>query len=116
MNLPSPDKSAMKAAALAELRRCLHMPSTPVPEGALRLLHEAACQDTGGSQACRRFLFWLAGQPDPTGYLGSGGLELRRMDGELKKAALEVLTWWSGPTKSDQPLHEILGDLRARFS
>lgn len=72
--------------------------------------------DTGGSQACRSFLFWLGGQTDPTGYGGDGGLELRRLDGQLKSAAIEVLTWWAGPTKSDKPLYDILASLRERFA
>ena len=104
-----------KATALAELRRCLQMPVAPVPEKSLRMLFEAACMDTGGSQACRNFLFWLSGQPDPTGFRGDGGLELRRLDGQLKFAAIEVLTWWAGPTKSDLPLYDILAKLRERF-
>jgi hypothetical protein len=102
-------------AALGELKRVLRMPLPPVPEESLRLLYEAACMDTGGSQAARNFLFWLAGQPDPTGFVGYGGLELRRLDRPLKSAALEVLAWWTGPTKSDQPLYELLRKLRARF-
>ena len=110
------EHSRQKAMALSELRRALTMPVAPVPEESLQILYAAACQDTGGSQACRNFLFWLAGQSDPTGYHGSGGLELRRLDGQLKRAALEVLTWWTGPTKSDQPLYDVLGKLRERFA
>lgn len=106
---------AERKTALAELRRLLITPPRPVPEAALTALHEAACSDTGGSQVCRCFLFWLAGQPDPTGFVGDGGLELRRLDGALRAAAIEVLTWWSGPTRSDRPLYEILDDLSARF-
>lgn len=113
----SPEQhSRHKAMALAELRRALTMPPAPVPEESLQILYAAACQDTGGSQACRCFLFWLAGQSDPTGFRGSGGLELRRLDGQLKRAALEVLTWWTGPTKSDQPLYDALIKLRERFA
>ena len=108
--------AAQKAAALAELHRCLTLPLAPVPEQSLRMLYDAACLDTGGSQACRYFLFWLAGQPDPTGYCGDGGLELRRLDGQFRSAALEVLTWWAGPTRSDRPLYEILAKLRDQFS
>lgn len=104
-----------KAAAMKELRRYLTMPTPPVPQDSLVLLHEAACQDTGASQACRSFLFWLVGKTDPTGYVGTGGFELRRMDGELKNAAIEVLRWWSGPTKSAQPLYDILASLHLRF-
>ena len=102
-------------AALAELKLALRVPPSPVPEKSLQLLFEAACYDTGGSQATRSFLFWLAGRPDPTGFVGSGGLELRRLDRQHKEAAFEVLTWWAGPTRSDAPLYEILGKLRARF-
>ena len=110
----SPERKA-RQAAVEELRRYLKIPMIPVPHEALRQLHDAAQQDTGGSQACRNFLFWLAGQPDPTGYRGDGGLELRRLDGALRSAAIEVLTWWASPTKSDQPLYEILARLREHF-
>ena len=104
-----------RASGLAELRRLVSLPLPPVPEGSLRALHEAACSDTGGSQAARSFLFWLAGQADPTGYRGSGGLELRRLDHQLRSAALDVLNWWTGPTKSDEQLYQILQDLERRF-
>ena len=104
-----------RAASLAELRRLVSLPLPPVPEESLRALHDAACSDTGGSQAARSFLFWLAGQADPTGYRGSGGLELRRLDHTLRMAALDVFNWWTGPTKSDQPLYQILHDLEHRF-
>ena len=103
-------------AALAELKRALRMPPPPVPEESLLLLYEAACRDTGGSQAARNFLFWLAGRPDPTGYVGYGGIEMRRLDRQLKDACFQVLNWWAGPTRSDTPLCEILGKLRARFA
>lgn len=111
----SPDRRN-RQEAVAELRRYLKMPAVPVPHDALLKLHEAAQQDTGASQACRSFLFWLAGQPDPTGYAGDGGLELRRLDGALRSAAIEVLTWWASPTQSDSPLREILVQLRDQFS
>jgi len=107
---------AETAAVVAELKRILRMPATPVPEESISLLYEAACQDTGGSQAARNFLFWLVGQSDPTGYVGDGGLELRRLDGQLKKAALQVLEWWAGPTKSDQPIYDILAKLDQYFT
>jgi len=111
-----PDHHAARMAeALAEVRHQLRMPVPPVPQTSLHCLVEAACGDTGGSQAVRYFLFWLAGQPDPTGFEGAGGLELRRLDGQLRSAALEVLTWWGGPTRSDQPLYTILATLRERF-
>ena len=115
LNLSIPSKSQTDAA-LAELQQLLRMPQVPVPDESLRTLYEAACSDTGGSQAARNFLFWLAGRPDPTGFEGYGGLELRRLDRQLKSAALEVLSWWAGPTKSDAPLYEILGKLRSRFA
>jgi hypothetical protein len=107
--------SEEKTAVLAQLRKAIRPPSPP-PTEALNLLFEAARHDTDGSQAARNFLFWLAGLPDPTGFDGEGGLELRRLDGEHKAAALEVLGWWAGPTQSDQPLHEILRKLTGRFS
>jgi hypothetical protein len=115
VDIPSGQAKPTTDAILAELKRMVRMPPTPVPEKELDLLFQAACADTGGSQAARHFLFWLAGQRDPTGFVGDGGLELRRMDHRLKNAALEVLAWWSGPTKSDEPLYGLLAKLRARF-
>jgi hypothetical protein len=112
---PHEPSQAEQDSALAELKRVLRMPRPPVPEESLRFLYEAACMDTGGSQAARNFLFWLAGQPDPTGFEGCGGIELRRLDYQLKAAAFEVLQWWAGPTKSDEPLYELLRKLRNRF-
>ncbi len=109
---PSPEQ---RAAVLTELRRAL-LPPPPVPIEALQLLRETATGDTGGSQAVRNFLFWLAGQPDPTRAHGCGGLELRRLDREHKDAALELLRWWSGPTQTDEPLYRVLGELRFRFA
>ena len=116
VEIPSGQPKPATDAILAELKRMVRMPPTAVPEKELDLLYQAACGDTGGSQASRTFLFWLAGQPDPTGFVGDGGLELRRMDHRLKNAALEVLAWWAGPTKSDDPLYEFLANLRVRFS
>lgn len=102
-------------AVFAELKRAV-MPPPLVPEVSLKLLYEAACHDTGGSQAVRSFLFWLAGKPEPTGFEGNGGLELRRLDRQLKTAAFDVLGWWAGPTRSDEPLYAVLRQLRDRFS
>jgi len=113
---PHEQTPAETEAALAELTRALRMPPPVAPEAALNMLYEAACQDSGGSQAARNFLFWLAGQPDPTGFVGDGGIELRRLDGQLKKAAFQAIEWWAGPTQSDQPLYDVLGKLRRRFS
>lgn len=112
---PLPDPNELRNATLAELRRLFRSPPPPVPTEALDLLFDAASQDTGGSQAVRYFLFWLAGRSDPTGYNGHGGLELRRLDSQLKEACFEVLKWWSGPTKSDQPLFTILDKLQIEF-
>ena len=116
VDIPSGQPKPTTDAILAELKRMVRMPPAPVPEKELDLLYQAACGDTGGSQAARGFLFWLAGQPDPTGFIGNGGLELRRLDHRLKNAALEVLAWWAGPTKSDAPLYDLLTKLRARFA
>jgi len=116
VDFPSGQAKPTTDAILAELNRTVRMPPTPVPERELALLYQAACGDTGGSQAARDFLFWLAGQPDPTGFVGDGGLELRRMDHRLKNAALEVVAWWAGPTKSDTPLYDLLASLRTRFA
>jgi hypothetical protein len=104
-----------RADILAQLHRA-SLPPSPVPTAALHLLYEAACGDTGSSQAARHFLFWLAGQPDPTGYEGFGGLELRRLDRDRKEAAWEILHWWTGPTQSDEPLYGLLTQLRRRFA
>jgi hypothetical protein len=101
-------------AAVTDLKRLIS-PQEDCPVAALKSLFYAACLDTGGSQAARNFLFWLAGRSDPTGYEGNGGIELRRLDRELKEASLDVLRWWSGPTASDEPLYEVLRELRARF-
>jgi len=108
---PRPDPDAI----IAELIRIARMPPTPVPTKELDLLYQAARGDTGGSQAARYFLFWLAGRPDPTGFVGDRGLELRRLDRCLKNAALEVLAWWAGPTRSDRPLYDLLAKLQTRF-
>lgn len=97
-----------------ELRRLVSVPA-PVPTEALRLLHETAQHDTGGSQAARYFLFWLAGEPEPTGFHGGGGLELRRLDKERRAAALQILTWWGGPTRSDEPLYLVLRALQSQW-
>ncbi len=105
---------AARNAALGDLKR-LVAPPQDCPVEALKTLYYAACHDTGGSQAARNFLFWLAGRPDPTGYKGNGGIELRRLDRELKQACLEVFRWWSGPTASDEPLYALLRELGARF-
>ena len=109
---PTPEQ---KAEMLEQLRKAMR-PPPPVPTEALQILFEAACYDTGGSQAARNLLFWLAGLPDPTGFKGDGGLELRRLDGKHKAAALQVLTWWAGPTKTDQPVYDILTKLHDRFA
>lgn len=98
-----------------KLPAAFHYTPAPVPVAALALLHETALQDTGGSQAARNFLFWLAGFPDPTGYQGEGGLELRRLDAERKEAAAAVLRWWIGPTHSDDPLYAILRDIEVKW-
>jgi hypothetical protein len=109
---PTPEE---KSAILGELRRSMRRPPPP-PLEALSLLYEAACGDTGGSQAARSFLFWLDGIDDPTGYRGDGGVELRRLDAKLKQAAIEVVTWWAGPTQSDDPLFHVLARLLTRFN
>ena len=110
LEVSSPDSD--EAWALEQLRISIR-PPMPIPQTALDRLSAAAQGDSGGSQAARNFLFWLAGRPDPTGYLGIGGLELRRMDREHKAAAMDVLSWWAGPTQSDQALYDTLATLRA---
>ncbi len=113
LDVPTPDQ---KRELLAMFKTALTLPNLPVPEPSLRLLFEAAAGDTGGGQAARYFLFWLAGRPDPTGFVGDGGLELRRFDGQLKAAAIEVLQWWAGPVRTDQPLYDLLHALENKFS
>ncbi len=109
---PRPDQTAM---ALSQLRIALKPNPNTAPEQALSLLGAVAASDTGQSQAVRHFLFWLVGKPDPSGYQGLGGLELRRLDGSIKEAAFVVLKWWSGPTKSDEPLYRVLRALREQL-
>jgi len=65
----------------------------PVPTAALERLHQEARGRSGGAQAARSLLFWLGGEKDPTGYAGSGGLELRRLDAQNREAALDVINW-----------------------
>lgn len=116
--MPSPVADPLKdarAAALNELRLALKPQPNPVPEQALSLLASVAASDTGQSQATRNFLFWLAGEKDPTGFAGQGGLELRRLDREIKEAAHAVLKWWGGVTRSDEPLYRVLSRLRDQF-
>jgi hypothetical protein len=103
-----------QVATLAQLRKAMRPPGL-APATALNLLFESANRDTGGSQVVRSFLFWLAGLPDPTGFQGSGGLELRRLDLAHKEAALEILAWWAGPTESDEVLYQLLKALTDRF-
>ncbi|MBL9168976.1 MAG: hypothetical protein JNN07_14645 [Verrucomicrobiales bacterium] len=103
-------------AWVLERLRAATRPPAPVPEAALAMLAEAATGDTSGSQAARSFLFWLVGRPDPAGYEGRGGLELRRLDQAHKAAALELLAWWAGPTQSDRPLYELLSKLVFRVA
>lgn len=104
----------MSADQLAELSGLLAGKPRPVPSEALALLHETATGDTGGSVAARTFLFWLVGRSDPAGQGTDGALELRRLDTRHREAALVVLTWWTGPTRSDQPVYDILEDLARR--
>jgi hypothetical protein len=106
----------MDAAQLAELSGLLAAKPRPLPSEALALLHGTAAGDTGGSVAARTFLFWLVGRDDPAGLGTDGALELRRLDARHREAALAVLTWWTGPTRSDQPVYDILEDLARRFT
>lgn len=82
----------------------------PVPEEALERLRLAALGASGGSQAARAILFWLAGEPDPSGHVASGGLELRRLDAGNRQAALDVINWWAFPENSER-LDAVLEDL-----
>jgi hypothetical protein len=109
------DTQEMSADQLAELSGLLAAKPRPIPSEALALLHGTAAGDTGGSVAARTFLFWLVGRDDPAGLGTDGALELRRLDARHREAALAVLTWWTGPTRSDQPVYDILEDLARRF-
>src|SRR4051812_46277897 len=111
--IPENEAAPETEALIEEMKKALQMPPPPVPELELKSLYEAACWTSGGGQAARNFLFWLAGRPDPTGFVGNGGLELRRLDRQLKEAAFEVLRWWAGPVQSDKPLYDVLVRLRA---
>jgi len=124
--MPEPDRKSglvplesvapeMDADQLAELSDLLAAKPRPVPLEALALLHRTAAGDTGGSVAARTFLFWLVGRADPAGMGTDGALELRRLDARHREAALAVLTWWTGPTRTDQPVYDILEDLACRF-
>ena len=90
--------------------------TSSVPWEALRLLTESARNRTGGSQAARSFLFWLAGRPDPSGYESAGGLELRRLDPDHQSAALEIMRWWIAGKDSSEVLHEALDVIAREFS
>lgn len=79
----------------------------PVPTDALERLHQEAHGRSGGAQAARSLLFWLGGEKDPTGYAGSGGLELQRLDARNRQAALDVINWWAFPENSDR-LFDVL--------
>lgn len=109
------DTQEMSADQLAELSGLLAAKPRPVPSEALALLHGTAAGDTGGSVAARSFLFWLVGRDDPAGLGTDGALELRCLDARHREAALAVLTWWTGPTRSDQPVYDILEDLARPF-
>lgn len=82
----------------------------PLPAAALARLYQEARGRSGGSQAARSLLFWLGGEKDPTGYAGSGGLELRRLDAKNRQAALDVINWWALPEDSDR-LFDVLESL-----
>lgn len=101
-----------RETTLAQLRSALLPRPSPVPEFELSRLAQVAASDTGQSQVARHFLFWLAGEKDPTGFEGQGGLELRRLDTDLRRAAITVLAWWSGSTRDDEPLYLVLDHLR----
>ena len=64
----------------------------------------------------RAFLFWLGGLPNPTGFFGEGGLELRRFDPRHINAAVEVFTWWISGVERDDPLFDILDRLERQFA
>lgn len=101
---------------LKELYMLLDFKPLPVPTEELALLHQTAKSDTGGSVGTRAFLFWLAGQPEPTGHASSGALELRRFDPMHSKAVMTVLGWWISGPSDDQPVYDILDDLARQFS
>ena len=95
------------AALASELNR----PAILVPQSDLDLLRRAALGNTDQSRACRYLLFLLAGLPEPGGSTGQGLIELRILDRKLADTFLEVLYWWRGPTKSDQPLYDVLEEV-----
>jgi hypothetical protein len=109
------DDQPMDPGQLDELVELVSSQPRPVPSEALALLQETAAGDTGGSVAARTFLFWLVGRPDPTRLGTDGALELRRLDALHREAALAMLTWWTDPTRTDQPVYDILEDLSRRF-
>lgn len=102
--------------AVSALRAELNRPQTPVPQKELDSLCKAALGDTGQSRTCRYLLWLLVGADDPTGFKGDGLLEMRNLDRKFADAFLKVLEWWRGPTKSDQPLYDILRKLETAFA
>lgn len=59
---------------------------------------------------------WLVGELDPSGLKGQGNLELRLLDSEHRSAVLHVLAWWIAGTWSDEPVYEVLEELRKCYS
>jgi hypothetical protein len=102
------------AALRAELNQTRTLGS--VPQAELELLGNEALGDTGQSRSVRYLLFLLTGADDPTGFAGEGLLEMRPLDRKLADAFLKILEWWCGPTKSDQPLYDVLQMLEKQFS
>lgn len=109
-----PKNATEEVAAL--VRAEIRLPQTPVPQAELDLLEDVALGNTGQSRSVRYLLFLLPGAADPTGFKGEGLLEMRPLDRRLAEAFLKVLDWWRGPTKSDQPLYDVLRKLEMQFA
>jgi hypothetical protein len=101
--------------AASRLRAELNRLQTPVPQDELDRLRQAALGDTGQSRTCRYLLCLLVGADNPTGFKGEGLLELRTLDRKLAEAFLKILDWWRDPTRSDQPIYDILRNLEIAF-
>jgi hypothetical protein len=101
----------LNAAGMSELLQHLE----PAPSEALTLLYEAACREgDDGSKQARFILFFLAGKGDPTRVPGQA-LEMKRANKEIRQALIEVLQWWTGSPKSEEPFKEVMRKLHAKF-
>ena len=88
---------------------------TAMPTEPLETLRVSAFGRTAEGERVRSFLFWLAGQQEPTGYCGSGVLGLCHLNEAHRLAALEVLVWAAANSESAAPIDNILDALSKHF-